>query len=66
MEAHSLEAQVKCLSATFKSNLGSFLSRVQQQANAIDASGDIETLLTDLDKVISNQKQLSELIQKGN
>jgi hypothetical protein len=61
-----LDSQVKALSSTFKSNLGTFLSRVQQQAIAENGSTDIESLLTDLDRVISNQKELSELIQKGN
>lgn len=60
-----LDNQVKALSSTFKSNLGTFLSRVQQQATAENGSTDIESLLTDLDRVISNQKELSELIQKG-
>lgn len=62
----SLDEQVKSLSSIFKSNLGTFLSRVLQQANAENATVDIEALLTDLDRVISNQKELSELIQKGN
>ena len=62
----SLDDQVKSLSSTFKSNLGIFLSRVLQQANSESSTVDIETLLTDLDRVISNQKELSELIQKGN
>lgn len=61
----SLDDQVKSLSSVFKSNLGTFLSRVLQQSNAENAAVDIEVLLTDLDRVISNQKQLSELIQKG-
>lgn len=61
-----LDSQVKSLSSTFKKNLGIFLSRVQQQAaNETGAPADIEGLLTDLDRVISNQKELSELIQKG-
>ena len=60
-----LDSQVKALSSIFKSNLGTFLSRVQQQATAENGSTDIESLLTDLDRVISNQKELSELIQKG-
>lgn len=61
-----LDSQVKALSSTFKKNLGSFLSRVQQQASdETGASADIEGLLLDLDRVISNQKELSELIQKG-
>lgn len=58
-----LDDQVKSLSSTFKSNLGTFLSRVLQQSKAENV--DIEALLTDLDRVISNQKELSELIQKG-
>ena len=62
----SLDDQVKILSSAFKSNLGTFLSRVLQQANTENATVDIEALLTDLDRVISNQKELSELIQKGN
>lgn len=61
----SLDDQVKSLSLIFKSNLGTFLSRVSQQANAEHSSVDIESLLTDLDRVISNQKELSELMQKG-
>lgn len=61
----SLGCQVKALSSIFKANLGTFLSRVQQQATAENGANDIETLLTDLDRVISNQKELSELIQKG-
>ena len=69
MNNESLDGQVKSLSFTFKSNLGTFLSKVQQQANAGNSkekdSSDIESLLTDLDRVISNQKQLSELIQNG-
>jgi hypothetical protein len=60
-----LNDQVKSLSLVFKRNLGNFLSRVQQQANLENGTTDIEGLLTDLDRVISNQKQLSELIQKG-
>lgn len=60
-----LDNQVKALSSTFKSNLGTFLSRVQQQSTAENGATDIESLLTDLDRVISNQKELSELIQKG-
>jgi len=61
----TLNDQVKSLSLVFKRNLGTFLSRVQQQANNENGSTDIEGLLTDLDRVISNQKELSELIQKG-
>lgn len=61
----SLGDQVKSLSSIFKTNLGTFLSRVQQQAAAENGSTDIEGLLTDLDRIISNQKELSELIQKG-
>lgn len=64
-EISSLDSQVKSLSSTFKRNLGTFLSRVQQQAVAENSADDIEGLLTDLDRVISNQKELSELIQKG-
>ena len=62
----ALNDQVKSLSSTFKTNLGNFLSRVLQQANTENGTVDIEALLTDLDRVISNQKELSELIQKGN
>lgn len=72
MNVEPLDVQVKALSFIFKSNLGTFLSKVQQQANTENLekekghnSGDIESLLTDLDRVISNQKQLSELIQNG-
>ncbi len=67
MNNEPLDGQVRALSFTFKSNLGTFLSKVQQQANAENSkdSSDIESLLTDLDRVISNQKQLSELIQNG-
>ena len=67
MSSHgsSLDIQVKSLSSTFKKNLGSFLSRVQQQAVSENEATDIEGLLTDLDRVISNQKELSDLIQKG-
>ncbi len=61
----SLGEQVKSLSSVFKTNLGTFLSRVQQQATAENGAADIESLLTDLDRVISNQKELSEMIQKG-
>ena len=61
----TLNDQVKSLSLVFKRNLGTFLSRVQQQANNENGSTDIEGLLTDFDRVISNQKELSELIQKG-
>ena len=62
----SLNNQVKSLSSAFKSNLGTFLSRVQKEATTENGPADIETLLTDLDRVISNQKELSELIQRGN
>lgn len=61
----SLDHQVNNLSSIFKSNLGTFLSRALQQANSENSNTDIESLLTDLDRVISNQKELSELIQKG-
>ncbi len=40
------------------------MSRLQGQAGKSEA-GDIEALLTDLDLIISNQKQLNELLQRG-
>ena len=60
----TLVSQAHTLSALFKSNLGSFMSRLQGQAGKSEA-GDIEALLTDLDLIISNQKQLNELLQRG-
>jgi hypothetical protein len=70
----SLLQDSKGLSATFKKNLGTILARIQKQhelevaqadSSAVDSQAHVEALLGDVDRIISDQKQLSDLIQNG-
>lgn len=61
----TLLSEIRSLNAVFKSNLGAFMSKLQGSSEQ-PSEQDIEVLLTHLDLIISNQKELGDLIQRGN
>ena len=60
----TLLAEIRSLNALFKSNLGAFMSKLQGISTQ-PSEEDMETLLVQLDLIISNQKELGGLIQRG-
>lgn len=64
----TLLSEIRALNALFKSNLGAFMSKLQANAakEPAEQEANIESLLTHLDLIISNQKELGDLIQRGN
>ncbi len=60
----TLVSQIRSLNALFKTNLGAFMSKLQG-IDSQPSEQDMESLLSHLDLIISNQKELGDLIQRG-